>query len=141
MEISRLQGPVFGSLLNAVSSTTGRRIAMERVKPVIAGNSQSILCKKYLRPLREPAKDAALIEQANYEGHKCETCGKSHETIDELLDRCSFGNEEFRNLLASFDFVPGSPVWFNAGTNQGTLSACFKFDVDDTMVETENGIL
>lgn len=114
---------------------------MERVKPIIAGNSQSILCKKYLRPLREPGLNAPTSEIDKYEQHMCQVCGKSHETIDELLDRCSFGSKEFRDLLASFDFVPGSPVWFNAGTNQGTLSACFKFDVDDTMVETEDGIL
>ncbi len=114
---------------------------MERVKLQPAGNAQAILCKKYLRPLKEPGLNAPTSEIDRYEQHMCQACGKSHETVEELLTRCSFGNEDFYNLLASLDFVPGSPVWFNAGTNQGTMSACFKFDVDDTMVETENGIL
>jgi len=113
-----------------------------KITPIISGNSQAILCKKYLRPFKEPVEvDKGTNYPLWYEQHLCKHCGKSHETVEELLTRCSFGSEEFYNLLASFDFTPGSPVWFNAGTNQGTMSACFKFDVDDTMIETDAGIL
>jgi ribonucleoside-diphosphate reductase alpha chain len=50
-----------------------------------------------------------------------------------MIERCSFGNEDYYNLLASLDFLPNSPTLFNAGTEQGTLSGCFKFNVEDTM--------
>jgi ribonucleoside-diphosphate reductase alpha chain len=68
-----------------------------------------------------------------YQEHLCKSCGKVHETIEELLERCSFGVDAFYNLLASRDFLPNSPTLFNAGTGQGTYSGCFKFDVQDSM--------
>ncbi len=80
--------------------------------------SQRLLCKQYLRK-----DDVHPI---------CEFCGQSHESLDEMFDRMSFGSTEYRGMLSSFDFLPGSPAIFNAGGN-GTLSACFKFDVQDTM--------
>jgi len=80
--------------------------------------SQKLLCKQYLRK----SDDCSV----------CEFCGQRHETLDELFDRVSFGVPEYREILAAFDFLPGSPAIFNAGGN-GTLSACFKFDVQDTM--------
>ncbi len=80
--------------------------------------SQKVLCKQYLRK----GKDYPI----------CEFCGQSHESLDELFDRVSFGVREYRELLFTFDFLPGSPAIFNAG-GVGTLSACFKFDVQDNM--------
>lgn len=55
------------------------------------------------------------------------------EDEEKLLDRVSFGNPKYRELMASHKFLPNSPTIFNAGTDQGSLSACFKFDVPDTM--------
>jgi ribonucleoside-diphosphate reductase alpha chain len=43
------------------------------------------------------------------------------------------GQEDFLDMLTSLDFLPNSPTLFNLGTGQGTLSACFKFDVPDSM--------
>ncbi len=41
--------------------------------------------------------------------------------------------ETYYNLMASTKFLPNSPTLFNAGTGQGTLSACFVIPIDDTM--------
>lgn len=80
--------------------------------------SQRVLCKLYLH------------KSDSYE--ECSLCGQKHESIDEMFDRVSFGNDDYRKILSAFDFMPNSPTMFNAG-GLGTLSACFKFDVDDTM--------
>lgn len=84
-------------------------------------NAQKVLCKRYLR------------KGPDYS--KCSFCGETHETSEEMLERASYGSEDFYNLLASLDFLPNSPTLFNAGIDApGTSSGCFKFDVEDSMV-------
>lgn len=91
-----------------------------RITPIFSENSMKVLCKRYLLP--KTNKDA------------CKHCGGFHETPEEMFERAAFGNEDYYNLLASLDFLPNSPTLFNAGTNQGTFSGCFKFDVEDSMI-------
>lgn len=88
--------------------------------PPFSPNATTVLCNRYLRP-----KDDGR--------QPCAHCGKKHETPEELFERCSFGDDNYYNLLGSRDFLPNSPTLFNVGTGQGTYSACFKFDIEDSM--------
>ena len=89
-----------------------------KVVPKFSPNAQVLLCKRYLRK-----GDSHPL---------CPHCNEKHESAEELFERASFGREDFYNLLAGLDFLPNSPTLFNSGS-EGTLSACFKFDVQDTM--------
>ena len=53
------------------------------------------------------------------------------------------GNEDYRReLIEPLIFLPNSPTLFNLDVpGSGTLSACFKFDVSDTMLDGHDGIM
>lgn len=53
----------------------------------------------------------------------------------DVFRRVSNGNNDYFQLMDQLLFLPNSPTLFNMGLNNGcTNSACFVFDVDDTML-------
>lgn len=65
------------------------------------------------------------------------------ETEEQFIDRVSMGNPEYKaELIEPLNFLPNSPTLFNLDVpGGGTLSACFKFDVADTMLDGHDGIM
>jgi ribonucleoside-diphosphate reductase alpha chain len=64
------------------------------------------------------------------------------ENVDAMFRRCSLGNERYYRLMSDLLFLPNSPTLFNCGLKNGcTLSACFVFDVEDTMFDHPDSIV
>src|SRR5712671_1162295 len=55
--------------------------------------------------------------------------------VDKLYEDCRHEESEeiFRDLMASFKFLPNSPTLMNAGTPRGQLAGCFVLPVEDSM--------
>ncbi len=103
---------------------------------LLTENAVTVLHKRYLWHNPE------IQGRPEYE---CDRCFKNevknpnkerqyHETIDEFFHRVSMGNPRYYGLISQLILFANSPTLFNMGTEQGTLSACFKFDVQDSMV-------
>ncbi len=112
----------------------------EFIPATISDNAAVILDKRYF--LKDT--DGAPLEDANgmfrrvadsvAEGdryHHSDTIDDQPSTVADRAVRQTA--ERFYRAMSSLDFLPNSPTLMNAGTGQGTLSACFVLPLRDTM--------
>jgi ribonucleoside-diphosphate reductase alpha chain len=97
---------------------------------VISDNAQVVLKKRYLMKdksgelaetpdgMFRRVAEALAVPDSRY--------GASHAEVAQITD-------EFYQAMATLEYVPNSPTLMNAGTGQGTLSACFVLPLEDTM--------
>jgi ribonucleoside-diphosphate reductase alpha chain len=80
-------------------------------------NAKTVLKTRYLLPGETPEN---LFERVAT-------------TIAEPEKDKDYWKDIFYSIMSSTKFLPNSPTLFNAGTGQGTLSACFVIPVQDNM--------
>ena len=90
-----------------------------RIEPQLTENAHTILKTRYLLGDETPQDLFLRVARAVAEPEE-----------PEIRERWA---DTFYELMASTKFLPNSPTLFNAGTGQGTLSACFVLPVEDTM--------
>ena len=90
-----------------------------RIEPQLTENAHTILKTRYLLGNETPQDLFLRVARAVAEPEE-----------PEVRERWA---DTFYELMASTKFLPNSPTLFNAGTGQGTLSACFVLPVEDTM--------
>ena len=96
----------------------------------ISENAEVILEKRYFvrdRNDRVAEDSQGMFQRVAHAIAKGDTLyGATPDRVDQIADR-------FYQMMASLDFLPNSPTLMNAGTGQGTLSACFVLPLTDTM--------
>ena len=90
-----------------------------RITPQLSDNAITILKTRYLIGDETPEDLFRRVARGVAEAEAPE-------------DRAQW-EETFYQVMASTKFLPNSPTLFNAGTGQGTLSACFVLPIEDTM--------
>ena len=90
-----------------------------RIEPQLTENAHTILKTRYL--LGDETPQDLFLRVAN---------AVAEPEDPEIRERWA---DTFYEMMATTKFLPNSPTLFNAGTGQGTLSACFVLPVEDTM--------
>lgn len=100
-------------------------------------NTITILAARYLRKNEEEkiteTPKALFRRVAKAIASVDSIYGKNEEEIARI-------EEEFYNMIASFEFMPNSPTLMNAGTDLGQLSACFVVPVGDSIEDIFDAI-
>lgn len=71
-----------------------------------------------------------------------DSVGRPYEDVDDIINRIVMSiiparDPRFRDLMwkeiTEMNIVPSSPIWMNAGTDMGQLSACFVLPIEDSI--------
>ena len=92
----------------------------------LSDNARTVLERRYL--LRDP--DGAVVETP--EGMFARVAEAIAAVEPDAAQRSSWA-QRFYDEMAALRFVPNSPTLMNAGTERGTLAACFVLPVDDSL--------
>jgi len=96
----------------------------------ISPQAQTVLGHRYL--LKNEASEP--IEDANMMFHRvASTIAKVEEQYYTLAVEQKMLESDFYTMMSELEFLPNSPTLMNAGTDQGTLSACFVLPLEDSM--------
>ena len=90
----------------------------------LSNNALSVIERRYL--LEEESPEEMFARVAKTMASIDKNYGISSGEIDKL-------GKKFFDMMWDLDFIPNSPTLMNAGTGQGTLSACYVMDIDDSM--------
>ena len=96
----------------------------------LSDNSIAVLERRYLIRDEEDNVTESPKEMFRRVAHAIASQEKSHKTTDKEVGALT---DKFFKMMWDLDFVPNSPTLMNAGTGQGTLSACYVLDIDDSM--------
>jgi ribonucleoside-diphosphate reductase alpha chain len=93
--------------------------------PQLTDNALEVLRKRYL--------------MKNEEGEIIETPVQMFQRVSDHIASCEKNEKDqttwsfiFFEVMRKLEFLPNSPTLRNAGANQGSLSACFYLDIEDS---------
>ena len=104
--------------------------ARNKNEPIISEQASVILGHRYLlknnnnEPIETPKELFKRVAKA---------ISSIDTTYGKLSVDAKLTEKDFYSIMASLEFIPNSPTLMNAGTEQGTLSACFVLPLEDSM--------
>ena len=99
-------------------------------QPTITNQAQIILNHRYL--LKD--KDNKIIETPEEMFYRVANAVAKIDSDYMKLDvEAELTAKDFYSIMSRLEFMPNSPTLMNAGTEQGTLSACFVLPLEDSM--------
>ena len=111
--------PAHPELLERRAAQKGKTMTTPRIKSELTENAITVLKARYLIGDETPEDLFLRVARAVAQPEASDDHGRWEET--------------FYQVMATTRFLPNSPTLFNAGTGQGTLSACFVLPIEDTM--------
>jgi ribonucleoside-diphosphate reductase alpha chain len=108
----------------------------ELPEPVIPGNGQMVLNKRYL----QKDESGEIIETPKDLFFRVARFVANAELRFDPKANVGLLAKEFYQSIANFDFLPNSPTLMNADRPLGQLSACFVLPINDSMEEIFDAI-
>ena len=98
--------------------------------PVIADQAEVILNHRYY--LKDKQGDVVEDSTKLFE-RVANAISKIDVDYGKLAVDAELTSKDFYSIMSNLEFIPNSPTLMNAGTEQGTLSACFVLPLEDSM--------